>query len=275
MDIKMIAVDLDGTLFNSDCTISDANIQAIKAVVEKGIKVVFCSGRTYKEVRRVNAMTSNNDFFISYHGAIIANGKGDIFIRETYFDTYSYKKIVDILEKSDIYFCSYSKDGILIEKRWAEVQDCTRYNNKVGNKDDELIVSIVEKDLATFAKVNTSGIFRIGIVEKDRNKIDNIMNDIIGNKYADVALMSGSYTEIVPKDVSKGTAIKLLSEYYRCKRNEIMTIGDSDNDISMLEYGGFGIAMANACEKVKQVADFITKSNDEDGVAYALKKFLL
>ena len=83
------------------------------------------------------------------------------------------------------------------------------------------------------------------------------------------------FLEIVNAQVNKGEALRFVAEHFGVKREEVMAIGDSNNDIAMVEYAGLGVAMGNASPRVKEAADVMTKSNQEDGVAEAIKKYIL
>ncbi len=126
---------------------------------------------------------------------------------------------------------------------------------------------VVHKEQSNMVKCEI--IYRdIALVDELRQELQNIEQLAIVNS-------SKHNIEINRKGVSKGKAVAMLAAHYNLKREEIITIGDSENDVSMIEYAGLGIAMENALESVKQKADYITDSNDNEGVANAIKRFVL
>jgi Cof subfamily protein (haloacid dehalogenase superfamily) len=105
-------------------------------------------------------------------------------------------------------------------------------------------------------------------------KLEKIFNDSIGNDL-EVFRSEPYFLEIMPKGINKAKAIGILLDHLGYSKEELIACGDGFNDVHMVEYAGLGVAMANACEQVKTVADFVTKSNNDDGVAYVVEKFML
>ncbi|MBC8016730.1 MAG: HAD-IIB family hydrolase, partial [Sporomusaceae bacterium] len=113
------------------------------------------------------------------------------------------------------------------------------------------------------------------IIYRDPALIDEMRNELKKITQLEIVDSSKYNIEITRKGVSKGKAVEMLAILYNVKREEIITIGDSENDISMIEYAGLGIAMGNASDRVKQAADYVTDSNDNEGVANGINKFIL
>jgi len=116
---------------------------------------------------------------------------------------------------------------------------------------------------------------KIVVISDDLKKLRKVRTKV--QNISTTTAMSSNYNnfEVVNYEVSKGNALKFLSEKLNIKREEIMAIGDNENDYSMIEFAGLGVAMGNAEIGIKEIADFITSSNDENGVAVALKKYIL
>ena len=105
-------------------------------------------------------------------------------------------------------------------------------------------------------------------------RLERVLNDTIGDRLS-VFRSEPYFLEVMPENLNKARAIELMLGHLGCSREELIACGDGFNDVCMIEYAGLGVAMANACEPVKAVADFVTKTNDEDGVAYVVEKFML
>ena len=103
--------------------------------------------------------------------------------------------------------------------------------------------------------------------------VDNLPKEVY-EKYT-VVRSTPYFLEFLNKEVNKGTGVKLLADHLRVKQEEVMTFGDAENDLDMIVYAGMGVAMANGFEEVKEAANYITDSNEEDGVAKAIEKFVL
>lgn len=113
------------------------------------------------------------------------------------------------------------------------------------------------------------------LIFKDAALIDDLRNELKTIDRLEIVDSSKYNIEITRKGVSKGKAVEMLASLYNVKREEVLTIGDSENDLSMIEYAGLGVAMGNASDVIKAKADYITDTNDNDGVAEVISKFIL
>lgn len=122
---------------------------------------------------------------------------------------------------------------------------------------------------------NEKDIIKFEIISLNDKKLKLFRKELKDIKEIEVASSSKKNVEVTTKGVSKGNALKFLCEYFNIKKEEVMAIGDSENDISMLQYAGFGVAMGNAIDTVKKEAEFITETNDNDGVAKAIEEYVI
>lgn len=269
MAIKLIAIDMDGTLLLPDHTISPAVKNAIAAARERGVKVVLTTGRPYAGVHayvKELHMEREGDYCITYNGALVQNASDGSTVTQTALSYDDYLYLEKLSREVGSHFHAPDRNTLYTANR-----DVSYY-------------TVHESFVATIPLVfcepenmdpNTQFLKVMMIDEPD------ILDKAIARIPADVkekytVLKSAPYfLEILDKRVNKGTGVKSLADVLGIKPEEVMTLGDQENDIAMIEYAGMGVAMENAIPSVKEVANFITKSNLEDGVAYAIEKFVL
>ena len=270
--IKLIAIDMDGTLLNEKKHIDKAQKEAIHEAVEAGIKIVLCTGRPlygilpFYEELGLSELDSEG-YVILNNGCSIHKTKDWKLIDQVNFTSDDIEYLYKFSESYDINF--------------TLVNDTYYFN--IGRKPtDELI---------TDAEFVFSDITDISLEEakSGKHKIMKIMflgdpeimanfqeknEDIIKSKYSGVLSQSYVY-EVFPKDNNKGTGLKKLAEKLGIKQEEVMAIGDGNNDIEMFEYANYSVAMKNATELAKKAAKYETDSNENDGVAKAIRKYAL
>ena len=245
---KLIAIDMDGTLLKNDKTVSDRTKKTLKEAREKGVNVVIATGRPIDGVSRYLEeldMLGENDYVLSYNGGLVLKTKSREII----------SKIA--LTGADLY-------GLITPKnsKYTEVE--ANINNiKIGIND----YSKIEDDHSIIK------VMMIDEPEVLQKAVDNLPKEVY-EKYT-VVRSTPYFLEFLNKEVNKGTGVKLLADHLGVKQEEVMTFGDAENDLDMIVYAGMGVAMANGFEEVKEAANYITDSNEEDGVAKAIEKFVL
>lgn len=264
MGIKMIVSDLDGTLFNSDkegYTVSPRLIEEVNEFKKKGNIFTIATGRPEETSLSVVKKLGIDVPYIVYNGAKIIDREGN----EIYSDAFLLKIWFPFLHKlqrmgasiifynsGQVYCFKYTKDVAQYEKK-----ELTKYRAA----DDHLLNS----------KLLVNKILIIGDVKKYKECWDNL-DESLKNEFRYV-ISEDNYFEIVKKDVSKGNALKQLKKHLGIKDEEVVTIGNQMNDKELIEEGFVGVAVANAVEGLKSVADFITKGEYEEGVIEVIKKF--
>lgn len=269
MPIKLIAIDMDGTLLLPDHTISPAVKAAISSARARGVNVVLCTGRPFSGVEnylRELQMDKPNDYCITYNGALVQKAADGSSVAQTALNYDDYRYLEQIAREVGSHF--HALDRYKLYTANHDISYYTVHESFIAN------IPLVfcepenmDKD-GEFLKVMM--IDEPAILDRAIAKIPDQVRD----RYT-LLKSSPYFLEILDKRVNKGTGVKALAETLGIKREEIMTLGDQENDIAMLEYAGTGVAMDNAIDKVKEISDFITKSNLEDGVAYAIDKFVL
>lgn len=280
---KMIFLDLDGTLLNDCKEISKENINLIKrAYNEKGIICVFATGRPLEYVDEIcNSYDSYlANYIIASNGAIIRDNKNDEVIYKASLTNAQILKLRNIFseENADYMIVYTDEQQILREARNAKaLKDSAIIVNK---KDSEL------KHIEDAIKSNSNLSSLLCMIGGDISVLENIISRLkeiegletpgIGNyshKTKTYAFES-KFIDVMKKGCSKKNAIDFLANKLGIKKEEIIVMGDGSNDLSMFECAGLKIAMENAKEELKEKADFITASNNEDGVAKAIQKFV-
>jgi Cof subfamily protein (haloacid dehalogenase superfamily) len=265
---KLLAIDMDGTLLNSNRTISKGNKEAIKKAIEKGVRVVITSGRGLKGLdsflNEVNLRGENQ--------YLIANNGGTIY-RTNDFECISYKgldgrdlvKAHALSKEFGLNMIAYTHKGAIA----AEESEFTRFETEyVGYAVKILDFDSDIKDDDEITKILFSQTEEL-LAEKMLQIPKEFYSEYNVVKTMPIVL------EVMNKDCNKGYGVKVLADKLGIKKEEIICIGDQANDIEMITYAGLGIAMGNAIEELKDIAQYITSDNDNDGVAKAIEKFIL
>lgn len=265
--IKLIAIDLDGTLFDDLKNIPEENIKAIKYAKEKGVKIVISTGRPFKGVIDVLEkldLTSNDDYVIIYNGGKILNvGKNETI----YSTTITGKTVKELYEESKILntdIHAFRIDEELITPKHNPYTDV------------EARINHIEDHLYDFNNISDDELFIKCMLVSENEVLTNAMANVNEKFYTDYSMVRSStiFLEFLNKNSDKGKAVKALAEYLNISLDEVMAIGDANNDISMIKVAGVGVAMGNAFEEVFEYANYITDTNENSGVAKAILKYV-
>lgn len=268
MKYKLLVLDLDGTLTNSKKEITQQTKDTLIKAQEAGLKVVLASGRpTYGVAPLANELELQK-----YEGYILAYNGGEIIDWETRKLMYEKQLDSDLLpylyrcaKENDFAIVTYENEYVLTEKPDDEYVLKEALLNVMKIKKVDNFLEAVKHPIIKCLIVGEPT--RLAQLEKEMyEKLKDRMGVFRSEPY---------FLELVPKGIDKAQSLSVLLEEIGMTKGEMIAIGDGFNDLSMIQYAGLGIAMKNAQDVVKQAADFITLSNDEDGVAYAVKKFYL
>ncbi|NLM20243.1 MAG: HAD family phosphatase [Peptococcaceae bacterium] len=264
--IKMIAIDLDNTLLDQEWKISPRNREAIHLASARGVKVILATGRMAVSARQYSQQLGLDLPIITYNGALVEQGlSGEIVYRQVIPIPLA-TDLAEYLFGKKIFFQVYFKDKVFA----SEPNPYSRYYTQMTG------VKVEVADIPKLLAREKEGPDKIlCLVERENSQI---IEQEIEDKYGqDIHLTSSQNNnlEIVKKGVNKGAALQALAAKWGFKAEEVMAIGDSPNDKEMLSYAGLGVAMANAHPEIKRIADYITSSNEEEGVARAIERFVL
>lgn len=274
--VKLIALDLDGTLFNSQSQISAHNIDTIKKANEAGATVVISTGRPYSGLPFEQLKSSGIRFAITTNGSAIYEIESGKCLFEEAMDEEIILPILDFLLTKDIHM-----DAFIGGKGYTPVQ-CIAAGQKLANppalKHYILNTRVRVDNLPLFIHENhlkvqkmTLNFYPEGGIFKDREEVRKYLESNPA-----VTTVSGGYNnlEFTRADVNKGVGLQKMAQLLDIPVAQTMAVGDTENDLAIIRAAGFGVAMGNATAAVKSAADYITTSNDEDGVATAIAHFL-
>ena len=285
---KLIAIDLDGTMLNSYGIVTENTKKAIKRTIQKGIDVIIASGRPIDSIKTIANEIESKNYFIAGNGALIYDIQKDENLYENYLNKEKVLEIIRMCEENSILYNVYTDKTILAKVLKYNVLYYYKENLK-KSEDKQTHINIVENMYDYISKMNEEKFLKITICDENKSVFQSIikkLNEIENIEVLDVSHMSRKviqqgteeipieyyYTEISSKNVDKWYAIEYLISKLNIKREEVIAIGDNINDKKMIEEAGLGIAMGQSSPLIKEIADDITSSNEEDGVAKALDK---
>jgi Cof subfamily protein (haloacid dehalogenase superfamily) len=270
---KLVAIDLDGTLLNSKSEISHENMEAISKAISKGIKIVICSGRIFAGARVFARELGLKGPVITCNGAVIRDAVSGATLYESNMSLEDCCRIIDTCRREKVYFHVYAGDTMYAEELKYGSEFYWRINKRLPESDriDIKVVDSVAEALKRGAKPPS----KIVAITEDRRHLAHVRKQI--SRISTVEIMS-SYSnnfEVANHGVNKGNALKFFSDAFDVPAQQMIAIGDNENDYSMIKFAGLGVAMGNAEEFIKNIADYVTATNDEDGVAKVLNEFVI
>lgn len=272
MKYKMVAIDLDGTLLNRNKEITASTKETILKAQNKGVKVALATGRIYRSALLYAQFIGLNTPVIACNGAIMGQVDGKNIFNPLALDKNVIIKAAKICKELDIVYYLYTKEKIYVDKN---IEFFRAHLLKELQVDAEKYIHMEQLNNIDSIKNIDEDIYKMTIYDSKEEKIDLALNKINQIKDAFVTSSSARNIELTNIKATKGNALKRLAEFYNIKQSEIIAIGDSYNDHRMIEYAGLGVAMGNAREDIKLMADYITLSNENEGVAKVFNKFIL
>ncbi len=267
-EIRLLALDLDGTLTNSDKKISAINKRSIRQAQDMGVEIVLASGRPLIGVAPIADeldLWNQGGYILAYNGGHIIDCKArEDIVRQTVPMEYVHD-ICSVTDSFEAYPLGYDANGVICES------DTDIYVLKEAFCNG---VSVRKVDSLENALAEPMVKFLIAGEPSELQRVHSYLSDKFAGKL-NLFFSEPYFLEITPPGVEKSSALARLVSHLGLTKDNLMACGDGLNDISMLEYAGLSVAMENAYDETKQHADFITLSNDEDGVAHAIERFIL
>jgi Cof subfamily protein (haloacid dehalogenase superfamily) len=264
MAYKLMAVDIDGTLLDSKGNLTEETKKAIKSGVDKGLIFTISTGRPMQGVEHLNSLLNLDLPFITYNGAIVVMGKSKKVLYKRNLTFEDSKVIVELGRKYKTTMMIWADNKLFV----TEINDRTEKYKGISKVEPVLI-----NDIDGLIKNGVTKILWYDEVEKIEEYHAEMGKFLDGR--VNYHTSNPMFLEFVDINASKAIALEKIGEHYGISRDEMIAVGDGFNDLSMIEYAGLGVAMANAGKAIKAKADFITLSNDEDGVAHVIYKFVL
>ena len=263
MNYRLMAVDMDGTLLNAENQITPVTEAAIKKAMTGGLKFTLCTGRPLQGVLRYVKQLQLDCPIITYNGAMIVHsGSGEVLFSQN-MDSDEARKVWAIADKLGAALFVWSA-GELFARAPRE---------KVAFYEE--ITKTTAKEIGDFEELVQRGITKLLWYDVPE-VLDDLIVDLQGAGFEKTTFTKSRayFLEFFSAFTSKAVAMEKLGEYYGIDKSEMIAVGDQTNDLPMIEYAGLGVAMGNAVDAVKAVAGYITDTNENDGVAKVIEKFI-
>jgi len=262
---------MDGTLLNSDDVISKENETALKKLQQSGLEVIIASGRVDLMLKPFIKQLDLKGYVISCNGGLIRDIETGEILYSKVMDKVSVKEIITYCFEYNIDFLIYTTDVVLSNKNNPRAVKFENLNEVLPKN---LQVPIKYVDNKIIENINDINALKILLVCSDQKHVKSLEEHFLSSdKLTALSSMSG-LLDIMALDISKGNALKILSEKLEVDLNQVIAFGDNYNDIDMLQCVGMPIAMGNSVEELKLHAKHITRSNDESGIAYAINNLI-
>ena len=288
---KLIAIDLDGTLLNSNGIVSNESKDVLQKIISKNIKIVLASGRMIDSIKSIANEIGELKYLIAGNGSIVYDIEKQEILYKNFLKKEKILDIIKICEENSIYYNIYTETELLAP--------CLKYNvlyyhkeNANREEKDRTKINIISNMYEYIEKSTRDDFLKITICDEDKIIFSSIIKkikQIKGIEVLDVehmsrkSIMQGteivelnySYTEVSAQNVDKWSAIQYILEKEDIQKENVIAIGDNINDKKMIENAGIGIAMKGSSAVVTQIANVITdETNNSDGVAKILQRIL-
>lgn len=264
MKIRTIVTDCDDTLLRDDLTISPFTREVLKKAHDKGIRIILASGRAAASLKPYAQSLNFGDPYVSANGAVIVNGKTHQPISEVLFSVEMAKKCVRFFKEENMYAQYYIGDYFYYSHDCEFNRDYSKHTGMKGKLAGDLEKAIKEQ----IAKV-------LGMDTAENVQKAYVKASAIFKGEASITMSKPYFLEMNPLGATKGEALARLQTTIGITPETTMAFGDSLNDISMLKWAKYGVAMENAREEVKNAVSLRCKSNEEDGVAHMILTHVL
>jgi Cof subfamily protein (haloacid dehalogenase superfamily) len=264
--IKLIAIDIDGTLLNSQNQLSERNEKALKAAIAKGVQIVLATGKTRPSADWINARLGLTAPGIFLQGQIAYDADGKVRYQQTLSPAIA-RQVLTFAEDRGFLMVAYSGSRILVRAANPALADgITKYHEpqyEVVGPLQNILDSVPINKLMAIGEPRSIAALRWQL-STQLNGSARLMQAGLSNM-----------VEVLPQGGSKGNALKHLLKELKIAPENVMAMGDAENDMEMIQLAGIGVAIGNAEAKLKEAAKYTVASNDQDGVAEAIERFVL
>lgn len=261
---RLIAIDLDDTLLNDKLEVTEATRGALAEAVSRGVQVTLATGRMFASAKQTAGQVGLNVPIITYQGSLVRNLLDERVLYERSVDLESVRRLYEYTRANKLHLQTYIDDKLYAFDDGDKLAAYAKQSN---------IPYIVEPELDALPVGNHTKL----IIIDEPAKLDEIAPELHALLGPDVHITKSKphYLEFTHSEGTKGHALRFLAEHYGYSMDETIAIGDSWNDREMIEAAGLGVAMANAVPALREIADYVTLSNNEDGVKHVIDKFVL
>ncbi|MCA1064878.1 Cof-type HAD-IIB family hydrolase [Rossellomorea sp. AcN35-11] len=267
MTYKMIVLDLDDTLLRDDQTISPRTKNALLQAQDAGVKVVLASGRpTYgmQWVAKELKLDQYGSYILSFNGSKIIDCRSNEEKYSRALSAETVHRLYDLSKREDVGILTYADDAIIVE----EPSEFASIESELTGLPVNIVPSFKEAVTGPVVKA---------LMLKEANRLMEVEKKLQTELDGELSVMRSKpfFLEFTQLGVTKGASLDYLIKPMGIQAEEVIAMGDSYNDLSMLEFAGLGVAMGNAPQDIKEKADYVAASNMEDGVAEVVEKFVL
>lgn len=261
---KIIAIDMDDTLLTDELTITEGTKAALEAAMDKGVIVTIATGRMFASAKQSAERLGLKVPLITYQGALVKHAADETIIYERYVPANVVKHVFDYALSHGIHLQAYYNDTLVAKEENDKLIAYSRMSN------------IPYEIVPDFAKLVQKPFPKLLMIDEP-DKLDQVaieLKQALGGQ-AHITKSKPNFLEIMHPEGTKGHALRFLADHYGCDISQTIAIGDSYNDSEMIETAGLGVAMENAVEHLKNIADYVTRSNNDEGVRHVIEKFVL
>ncbi len=275
-DIRMLALDIDGTLMNAEKQFPEINCRALQACEARGIRVALISGRSFELMRGFARELGVNAILAACNGARIEAGANGPMLFERTFTREQAERICRTLEASDMYFTAYSRGKCYMGNPHIRPSLGPRYAHHVPGIEGDApytYETVCDRDRMWSEALN--GVYKFVVMGAPYDPDFQAIRDRLADMRLSNSSASKRNCEFMPTGIDKGSAVRLLCERYAISAEQVMAFGDQTNDIPMLNAAGWAVAMGNAEPIVKDAARIIAPDHNLGGVGIVLNQYVL
>lgn len=271
--IRLIAIDMDGTLLNEDCQIPEENVRAMREAAEEGIHFAIISGRIPEDISYFLSDAGLEKCFVAglNGGCCLDRPHGETIFTH-YMEDAAVEKCISILEAEQVTYSAFGRSHIAISRPFSTGEELDNWGTHLKRK-GRLLYTYGMEGIMQQRALGTNKI--VYIDREDPERLLHIRRKIERIPGVEVTSSWFNNIEIMPQGVHKGAALAALAKRLHIEAGQVMAIGDNDNDIPMIAWAGVGVAMGNASEGARAAAEFETDDNNNAGVAKAIRRFAL
>lgn len=271
MAIKLVAIDIDGTLINDQRQITPKTVAALKKATAAGVKVVLCTGRPMTGVtaylKELGIADQDDEYVVSFNGGLAQSTSGNVIVNHSIsFDDYADWE--NFCLKQGVHSQIETRDYI-----YTTNQDLSKYTIYESGLVD---MPVHYRSMDEMARERDQYIVAKAMMVDEKDKIDTALAHLpqdLRDRFS-IVRSEDFYLEFMHPSASKGQTLKTLSEQLDIKQDEVMAFGNAQNDNSMIEFAGIGVAMGNSIPETLKIADVTVADNNHDGVAEAVDKYV-
>ena len=272
MKISCAVFDMDGTLLTPDNRIDETDLKTLRKLADNGVKIIIATGRCELQIKEYIATLNIADPIITCNGSVIKNPATQEVISEKLIKPSIAEAMISTFNEDGTDYLIYTSDYVYYTHSSTRINFIMEYN-KAAPKEFEVPLRPASEYPE---ELKYGNIIKILVIDKlsrmpELNERFNSAGDLTLVTSGLDPVSGRELIDIMPANCSKGNAVRILAEHFGIPISEVIAFGDSPNDEEMLCAAGFSVAMGNAAESIKQIADFVTLRNDENGITHALE----